>query len=67
MSADGALYTCLFASRGHGLRDALRGGIQDAELRDEIASLWGRREDRYSELRSMPHETRRAEMYHLGG
>ena len=68
ISADGKLYTCLFAEDGHDLRALLRSGMEDAQISNAIAALWNERSDRYSELRSeatTPH--RKAEMSHLGG
>jgi cyclic pyranopterin phosphate synthase len=68
LSADGELYTCLFASRGHDLRAPLRGGASDEELSRTIASIWGARDDRYSEIRSAETELMpRVEMSHIGG
>ena len=53
ISAEGRLYTCLFALRGHDLRALVRGGASDEELRSERSTgIWGRRTDRYSELRT---------------
>ena len=52
LSAEGRLYTCLFATAGHDLRAALRSGGTDDELRTLLARIWGRRADRYSELRT---------------
>ena len=52
LSADGKLYTCLFAVRGHDLRALLRGGASDEQLTDALREIWGARTDRYSELRS---------------
>lgn len=52
LSTDGQLYLCLFASRGYDLRGLLRGGASDEELTNAIDGLWGRRTDRYSELRA---------------
>jgi cyclic pyranopterin phosphate synthase len=52
LSADGGLYTCLFAAKGHDLRALLRGGKSEAEIEDYVRSIWGVRSDRYSELRS---------------
>src|SRR5690348_2551613 len=49
LSADGKMYTCLFAREGHDLRTALRAGSGDAELAAMIAGHWSRRVDRYSE------------------
>ncbi len=68
LSADGKLYTCLFAARGHDLRGPLRQGATDAELRTLIRSTWERRADRYSELRRARTErTPRIEMSYIGG
>jgi cyclic pyranopterin phosphate synthase len=68
LSADGKLYTCLFAVRGHDLRAALRGGADDDELRELIAGVWRVREDRYSEIRSEnTAELPRVEMSYIGG
>jgi cyclic pyranopterin phosphate synthase len=53
LTADGQLFTCLFASSGHDLRAPLRAGATDDELRAQIATVWGARTDRYSELRSL--------------
>ena len=68
LSADGKLYTCLFAVRGHDLRSILRGGAGDDELEGSIRAIWERRADRYSELRT--EETarlRKVEMSYIGG
>jgi len=68
ISAEGRLYTCLFASVGHDLRAVVRGGADDAELHDFIARIWGRRSDRYSEIRSSrTAELPRVEMSYIGG
>jgi cyclic pyranopterin phosphate synthase len=52
LSADGKLYTCLFTGAGHDLRGPLRAGTSDQALREQISSIWARRTDRYSELRT---------------
>jgi cyclic pyranopterin phosphate synthase len=68
LSADGHLYTCLFGSEGHDLREPLRSGATDDELREAIGGIWAVRADRYSELRSeATEELPRAEMFALGG
>jgi cyclic pyranopterin phosphate synthase len=68
LSADGALYTCLFASSGLDLKGFLRGGASDAELAALLEARWKRRDDRYSELRGeATRDLPRAEMFHLGG
>ena len=68
LSADGKLYTCLFAVRGHDLRAILRSGAGDDELESAIRAVWERRSDRYSEIRT--EETarlRKVEMSYIGG
>jgi GTP 3',8-cyclase len=57
LSADGRLYTCLFASNGYDLRAQLRGGAGDAEIAAQLRDVWIRRTDRYSELRGLPKST----------
>jgi len=52
LSADGKLYTCLFAAAGHDLRGPLRAGSSDQALREQISSIWTQRTDRYSEQRT---------------
>lgn len=66
VSADGQLYTCLFAAHGHDLRPALEEG--EAALAGHVARLWARRADRYSEIRRQAGASRRhVEMYLVGG
>jgi GTP 3',8-cyclase len=68
ISADGKLYTCLFAENGHDLRALLRSSMDDAQISKAVAALWNERSDRYSELRSEATKPqRKAEMSHLGG
>jgi GTP 3',8-cyclase len=71
LSADGQLYTCLFAAAGHDLRGPLRAGASDQALRDQVAAIWARRADRYSEQRTR-HTSRgnvqpKVEMSRIGG
>jgi cyclic pyranopterin phosphate synthase len=68
ISADGKLYTCLFAINGTDMRGLLRGGASDAGLRDAISAVWQKRVDRYSELRSAQTEDLpKVEMSYIGG
>jgi cyclic pyranopterin phosphate synthase len=77
LTADGQLYTCLFASIGRDLRAPLRGGATDADLMDLISAVWRIRSDRYSELRSLATvqpgrdlavvDSSRVEMSRIGG
>jgi len=69
LSADGTVYTCLFAARGTQLRTALRAGASDADLVGLLQNVWRHRGDRYSELRGekAAAERKRVEMYRMGG
>jgi GTP 3',8-cyclase len=68
LSAEGQLYTCLFAVRGHDLRALVRSDADDAGLEAAIASIWSRRTDRYSELRSANTvDLPKIEMSYIGG
>jgi cyclic pyranopterin phosphate synthase len=68
ISADGRLYTCLFAGDGLDLREALRSGAGDDELTEIVRAVWTSREDRYSELRSdATADLPRVEMSFIGG
>jgi cyclic pyranopterin phosphate synthase len=68
ISADGTVYTCLFATSGTNLREALRAGASDADLVGLVQNLWRNRGDRYSELREKTAAERaRIEMYRMGG
>ena len=77
LTADGQLYTCLFASQGRDLRAPLRTGASDADLTDLISAVWRKRDDRYSELRSLATvqggrqlpliDPNRVEMSRIGG
>ena len=68
LSAEGKLYTCLFAVKGHDLKSLLRGGVSDEEISQKVTHLWGRRSDRYSELRSENTiDLPKVEMSHIGG
>jgi cyclic pyranopterin phosphate synthase len=77
LSADGKLYTCLFARRGHDLRSLLRTGAHDEDIERRLREVWGARADAYSELRASgararsraprPFEPRKVEMSYIGG
>ena len=68
ISAEGRLYTCLFAVEGHDLRSVLRSGATDDELAAFVESIWVARGDRYSELRSAATSTLpKIEMFAMGG
>jgi len=72
ISAEGKLYTCLFAVRGHDLRALIRSGATDEEIAARLAEIWRVRGDRYSELRAQNTVDpaigeRRVEMSYIGG
>ena len=68
LSAEGELYTCLFAARGTDLRAPLRAGADDADLEARIRAVWAGRDDRYSDLRSAgTANLPRVEMFAIGG
>jgi len=66
ISAEGKLFTCLFAGAGHDLRGLLRGGADDEMIARALAGVWATRGDRYSELRGEVVQPK-AEMSYLGG
>ena len=68
LSAEGKLFTCLFAVRGHDLRALIRSGASDEELETALQGVWSARGDRYSELRSAAtSDLPRVEMSYIGG
>ncbi len=68
LSADGRLYTCLFAAKGHDLKTPLRAGAHEDELGALLREIWASRSDRYSELRSEDtDDLPKVEMSYIGG
>jgi GTP 3',8-cyclase len=68
LSAEGRLYTCLFATEGHDLRALVRGGASESDLAEEIGRVWRARADRYSALRSAETaDLPKVEMSYIGG
>ena len=68
LSADGRLYTCLFAADGFDLRTPLRSGASDEDLAATIRGIWMARTDRYSEIRSESTRAQpKVEMARIGG
>jgi GTP 3',8-cyclase len=71
LSSEGKFYTCLFATQGIDLRAPLRAGVDDSELLRILKGAWAGRSDRYSELReqlrSRGPESKKIEMYYIGG
>ena len=68
LSADGSLFTCLFATTGQDLRALVRGPGNDEEIAEAVSAIWRVREDRYSEIRSAAtRELPKVEMSYIGG
>ena len=69
LSAEGQVYTCLFAGKGSDLRALLRNGGTEEDLDQAIASIWSVRADRYSEIRTSQTVSIRpkVEMSYIGG
>ncbi len=68
VSADGQIYTCLFAGSGHDLKRLMRQGAADEDLRRQIRKIWTTRNDRYSEERSEGTiDKQKVEMHFIGG
>jgi cyclic pyranopterin phosphate synthase len=68
LSTEGKLFTCLFASHGHDVRDLLRGQANDQQISNVLAQVWQSRGDRYSELRSqLSSPQKKVEMSYIGG
>jgi cyclic pyranopterin phosphate synthase len=71
LSAEGKIYTCLFANSGHDLRGPLRSGASDEQLEETIRAIWTVRSDRYSELRAkqtaLEGQNKKVEMFEVGG
>ena len=71
LSADGKMYTCLFASQGTDLSQPIRGNFSDEQITNIITQVWHKRIDRYSQERfenqHIKSSTPKVEMYHIGG
>ncbi len=68
VSAEGVLYTCLFATGGTDLREHLRSGATDGEIAELLRTVWGEREDRYSAIRTnQTVALPKVEMSYIGG
>ncbi|TGB05119.1 GTP 3',8-cyclase MoaA [Halobacillus salinus] len=69
LSADGKLFTCLFASDGYDIRKNLRDGASDSQIVETIRSIWIGRKDQYSVDRAAgkPSPKKKIEMSYIGG
>ncbi|DAC19405.1 MAG TPA: radical SAM protein, partial [Candidatus Poseidoniales archaeon] len=66
LSADGHLYTCLFASKGNDLKSLLRMGANQNEISKAVKTIWSKRSDAYSEQRGEESKPK-VEMSFIGG
>ena len=67
LSADGKIYTCLFANNGNDIISILRMDATDEEIQNAIISIWQSRDDRYSEIRGTQEKSEKVEMSYIGG
>ena len=68
LSAEGMLYTCLFAGAGHDFRSPLRQGKSDEEISELLRNVWTARRDRYSEIRTSETVSwPKVQMFRIGG
>ena len=68
ISANGSIYTCLFSEHGHDLKSLIKMGAESKDLTDAIAAVWGKREDRYSEIRqTITSKSKPVQMHFIGG
>ena len=67
LSANGSIYTCLFATEGFDLRGILRMDATKQDITSAISAIWNQRKDRYSETRSEKTDLNRIEMSFIGG
>ena len=68
LSANGSMYTCLFATKGNDLRSLLRMDANEFDLQEAVSAIWSKRNDRYSDERTQStHSSRKVEMSFIGG
>lgn len=68
LSAEGKLYTCLFANKGHDFRSILRKASTPEEVEASLREVWVKRDDAYSLKRAQsPKREDKVEMFHIGG
>ncbi|WP_413302087.1 GTP 3',8-cyclase MoaA [Bacillus sp. 1P10SD] len=69
LSANGQIFTCLFNGNGHDIRNFMRNGASDEEIRNRVTAIWNGREDRYSDERTAEttKNRKKIEMSYIGG
>jgi cyclic pyranopterin phosphate synthase len=70
LTAEGKLFTCLFAEKSHDIKSLIRSSKSDVEIKNYLTSMWSSRDDRYSETRTSSVDSKiikKAEMSYIGG
>jgi cyclic pyranopterin phosphate synthase len=69
LSANGQIFTCLFNGNGHDIRNFMRNGATDEEIRERVSAIWNGRDDRYSDERTAEtyKNRKKIEMSYIGG
>lgn len=69
LSANGQIFTCLFNGNGHDIRNFMRNGATDEEIRTRVTAIWNGRDDRYSDERTAEtyKNRKKIEMSYIGG
>ncbi|MEH7302278.1 GTP 3',8-cyclase MoaA [Neobacillus drentensis] len=69
LSANGQIFTCLFNGNGHDIRNFMRNGASDEDIRNRVTAIWNGREDRYSDERTAEttKNRKKIEMSYIGG
>ena len=70
LTAEGKLFTCLFASKSHDIKNLLRSSESDSSISNYLLDIWSERDDRYSETRMNQNDykiIKKAEMSYIGG
>ena len=69
LSANGQIFTCLFNGNGHDIRNFMRNGASDEEIRERVSTIWTGRDDRYSDERTAEtyKNRKKIEMSYIGG
>lgn len=69
LSANGQIFTCLFNGNGHDIRNFMRNGATDEEIRERVRAIWNGRDDRYSDERTAEtyKNRKKIEMSYIGG
>ena len=68
ISANGNMYTCLFANKGNDLKSLFDLNADKEDIGLAVKAIWEKRTDRYSEIRGkLSHNPMPVEMHFIGG